>query len=171
MHFKGIVYRDLKLENILLTSSGRIMLSDFDLSLMNQKVKTKVCKKIGTVTEPNVVMYEKNGTLEYLPPEMVLNIQYTCIIDWWAFGILTYEMFYGKTPFVSPSVEKTYKNIIQCNVNFPTNTPKNYLMSKKARNLIKELLRFEPIERLGYQGGALEIQSHPFFRDVNFDQL
>jgi len=171
LHFMGVVYRDLKLENILLLSSGRIMLSDFDLSFMHDDIVIKSYKKIGTVSEPNVTMYEKNGTLEYLAPEMVQQDKYTCIVDWWSFGILIYEMFYGKTPFVHPSSAKTYRNIIECKLTFPLYTPKGMVISKHGRSLIKKLLKIEPSKRLGYEGGALEILEHPFFRGINLYRL
>jgi protein-serine/threonine kinase len=171
LHFMGVVYRDLKLENILLLSSSKIMLSDFDLSFMHNDVVTKSYKKIGTVSEPNVTMYEKNGTLEYLAPEMVQQKPYTCMVDWWSFGILLYEMTYGKTPFVNPSVEKTYLNISEGNLLFAEYTPKDRLISKNVKNIIKKLLKLQPNERLGYKGGALEIQCHLFFQGVNFYRL
>ena len=171
LHFMGIVYRDLKLENILLLSSGRIILTDFDLSFFHNKITTKSYKKIGTVSEPDVTMYEKNGTLEYLAPEMVQSKPYTCIIDWWSFGILIYEMFYGKTPFVDPSIEKIYRNISEGNLKFSDHTPKDRPISKKGKSVIKKLLKLEPNKRLGYEGGALEIQNHPFFHNLNFYRL
>lgn len=177
LHFTGVIYRDLKPENILVCLSGRILLTDFNLSVYGKnKVTMKTFKKphahdLGVVSEPNVIMYGQVGTPEYFAPEVVDNKPYTCIVDWWSFGILIYEMFYGSTPFRHNDMETMYKLISKCHLSFPHHTPQNHELSHKAKNLIKKLLRHDSYKRLGFNGGAVEIKCHPFFNDVEFQLL
>ena len=84
LHRMGIVYRDLKLENIILTESGHIKLIDFGLS-----------KQIGKRGRT----YTQCGTCAYLAPEVINKIGYSFTVDIWAFGILICEMVGGFTPF------------------------------------------------------------------------
>lgn len=78
LHKRGIIHRDLKLENMLLCKDGHIKITDFGLSKDNMeidKVSNSVC-----------------GTQEYIPPEMILNDYYDYSVDWWAVGISMYRM-------------------------------------------------------------------------------
>lgn len=94
----NIVYRDLTPENILLDEQGHIKLTDFGLSkdLKNDKATTTFV-----------------GTNEYLAPEIILNQEYSFLIDWWALGIIFYEMLMGYTPFYSPNRNKVFKSITE----------------------------------------------------------
>lgn len=175
LHSVGIVYIDLKPENILVCASGRIMLSDFDLSVYNKdKIIRKTFKtshdEIGVVVEPNVVLYGKAGTPEYIAPESIENKPYTCIVDWWSLGILIYEMLYGITPFYHKDISEIYKLISKCHLTFPRYTPLHYKLSHPCKSLIKSLLKHDPNKRLGYNG-AVEIKGHSFFEDVEFQLL
>ena len=177
LHFIGVIYRDLKPENILVCSSGRIRLSDFDLSLYEKdKVIMKKFKKPhshdwGVVSEPDVTMIGLVGTAEYLAPEILEKKRYTCVIDWWSFGIFIYEMLFDHTPFRHRDNEIMYQLIKQCHLVFPHKTPKGLEISSKAKHLIKNLLKHDPNKRIGFNGGATEIKCDPFFRDVAFQLL
>lgn len=89
LHSNNIVHRDLKPENILLKSNDEhIILTDFDLSFQDKSVppRPKIFQKpysheVGSVIEPNCIMYDKVGTAEYLAPEIVKNKPYTCVVD------------------------------------------------------------------------------------------
>ncbi|MED6196878.1 Phototropin-1 [Stylosanthes scabra] len=177
LHCQGIIYRDLKPENVLIQSNGHVSLTDFDLSCLttskpqlitpttNEKKKhQKVPETPMFMAEP---MRESNsfvGTEEYIAPEIVTGAGHTSAVDWWALGILLYEMLYGYTPFRGKNRQKTFTNILNKDLNFPTNKQ----VSGHAKQLMYKLLQKDPKSRMGSQGGANEIKKHSFFRGVNW---
>ena len=172
LHLNQIIYRDLKPENILFTSTGHIMLSDFDLS----KAKNRQHNTTGiseeykkAVTEPSFVTNSFVGTEEYLAPEVISGYGHSGSVDWWTLGILTYEMLFGKTPFVSRCRAQTFSLILDGEVQFPKTS--KYPISTAARDFIKKLLVIEPSRRLGTKNGAEEIKSQKFFKNVKFQLI
>ena len=89
MHKEGVVYRDLKPENILIDQQGYVRITDFGLS------------KIIYDNDNNVRKATFCGTLEYMAPEMMMNMSYDYSVDWFSFGLVLYEMLHGSNPFKS----------------------------------------------------------------------
>ncbi|XP_057540265.1 serine/threonine-protein kinase WAG1-like [Amaranthus tricolor] len=167
LHSLGIVYRDLKPENILLKEDGHIMLSDFDLCF-----KSDVVPKIHFgefVVEPTGAFSKSCvGTHEYLAPELVNGNGHGNAVDWWAFGVLIYELIYGTTPFKGVNKETTLRNIASSRdmkFNALTEDDKEMLAVK---DLIEKLLIKDPSKRMGSTRGAAEIKKHPFFNGVKW---
>ncbi|XP_051131595.1 protein kinase G11A-like [Andrographis paniculata] len=104
------------------------------------------------------------GTHEYLAPEIIKGDGHGSAVDWWTFGVLLYELLYGKTPFKGAGNEETLTNVVLQNLRFP-DTP---IVSFHARDLIRGLLVKEPENRLGTETGAAEIKRHPFFDGLNW---
>ncbi|XP_073312762.1 serine/threonine-protein kinase D6PK-like isoform X2 [Primulina huaijiensis] len=104
------------------------------------------------------------GTHEYLAPEIIKGEGHGSAVDWWMFGILLYELLYGKTPFKGSSNADTISNVVSRCLKFPDYPT----ISTHARDLITRLLKKEPESRLGSVKGALEIKHHPFFEDLNW---
>ena len=98
LHSQGIVYRDLKSENVLLSADGHVKLTDFGLS--------KLLDTSGDVT------HTMCGTPDYVAPEVLAKTGHTSAIDWWALGILLYEMYTKRTPFFKFNLPETLKHII-----------------------------------------------------------
>nr|AML77723.1 putative LOV domain-containing protein [Celtis occidentalis] len=177
LHCLGIIYRDLKPENILLQKDGHIVLADFDLSFMTA-CKPQVIKHSQPsnrrrsrsqppptfVAEPVSQSNSFVGTEEYIAPEIITGAGHSSAIDWWALGILLYEMLYGRTPFRGKNRQKTFANILHKDLTFPSSVQ----VSLAGRQLINALLQRDPASRLGSNTGANEIKEHPFFRGLNW---
>ncbi|KAK3276565.1 hypothetical protein CYMTET_15365 [Cymbomonas tetramitiformis] len=168
LHRLGFVYRDLKLENVLIRDNKHIVLSDFDLSLdWNPKV-TEEGKKTGE----NNKMF---GTMDYLAPEVIQGAPHGPTADFWAFGVLIYEMLYGSRPFAAWSQERTFYNITTRHIELPE-TP---TVSDEAQSLLRGLFKRcgpGPVTnvsaRLGWgPSGAQNIREHEFFESIDFDAL
>ncbi|KAJ9099263.1 hypothetical protein QFC21_004144 [Naganishia friedmannii] len=151
-HRKGIIYRDLKLDNILLTLDGHIKVADYGLCKENMwfgKTTNTFC-----------------GTPEFMAPEILLEQRYTRAVDWWAFGVLTYEMLLGQSPFKGDDEDEIFDAILEDEPLYPMSMPGD------AVSLLTKLLLRDPIRRLGAgEDDAEAIKRHPFFRDVNFDDV
>ncbi|KAI5294950.1 hypothetical protein KEM52_002781 [Ascosphaera acerosa] len=153
LHDHDIVYRDLKPENILLDANGHIALCDFGLSKAN----------LASDDTTNTFC----GTTEYLAPEVLLDDQgYTKMVDFWSLGVLVFEMCCGWSPFYAEDTQQMYKNIAFGKVRFPRDA-----LSVDGRNFVKGLLNRNPKHRMGATNDALELMAHPFFADIDWDQL
>ncbi|CAI9781704.1 unnamed protein product [Fraxinus pennsylvanica] len=176
LHCLGIIYRDLKPENILLQKDGHVVLTDFDLSFKTacepQVLRHPPPKRRRSrsqpppvfIAEPNTQSNSFVGTEEYIAPEIITGEGHSSAIDWWALGILLYEMLYGRTPFRGKNRQKTFSNILHKDLTFPSSIP----VTLAARQLINALLNREPASRLGSNGGANEIKQHPFFSGIKW---
>jgi serine/threonine protein kinase len=173
----GIIYRDLKPENILLHRDGHISLTDFDLSCLTscrpqvflpEDADEKKGRKNGSYpiffAEPMRASNSFVGTEEYIAPEIITGAGHTSAVDWWALGILLYEMLYGYTPFRGKTRQRTFANILHKDIRFPASIS----VSLAARQLMYRLLHRDPANRLGSYEGANEIKGHPFFRGINW---
>eukprot|EP00455_Lapot_gusevi_P020628 TRINITY_DN21838_c0_g2_i1.p1 TRINITY_DN21838_c0_g2~~TRINITY_DN21838_c0_g2_i1.p1 ORF type:complete len:418 (+),score=72.88 TRINITY_DN21838_c0_g2_i1:49-1302(+) len=152
LHNLGIVYRDLKPENVLLDGNGHIALTDFGLS------------KEGIID--NTSAHSFCGTPEYLAPEILTRTGHGRAADWWSLGALLYEMLTGMPPFYSRDRERLFQKILKSELMFPRQ------FSPEAKSLLKGLLNRDSNERLGSsKEDAKEIKAHPFFADIDFDLL
>ncbi|KAL7716827.1 non-specific serine/threonine protein kinase [Entamoeba marina] len=115
--------------------------------------------KIKIKSEPTYCTNSFVGTEEYLAPEVITGYGHSGTVDWWTFGILMYEMLFGKTPFISRYGE----------IQFPKHH--RYPVSASAKDLIKKLLVNDPSKRLGAKKGASEIKSHKFFKSIKFQLI
>uniref|UniRef100_A0A674EG03 Protein kinase domain-containing protein n=1 Tax=Salmo trutta TaxID=8032 RepID=A0A674EG03_SALTR len=147
----NIVYRDLKLENILLDSGGHVVLTDFGL-----------CKEGVSV---GGTMQTFCGTPEYLAPEVLLGHAYSGAVDWWGLGNVLYEMLHGLSPFYSRSKAEMFENILHA----PLQLHRSVFQS--ARSLLHGLLEKDCTKRLGGEHDLAELQGHTFFLSINWDDL
>ena len=149
LHSKSIIYRAIKPENILINKNGYIKLADFGLSKEIQDRTYTMC-----------------GTPGYLAPEIILNKGYGLSVDWWAFGVLLYEMICGVDPFADDDTMKIYENILQRKIQFTSD------FDESSRSLIKHLLEPELSKRYGnLKNGVQDIKFHPFFKGLNWNKL
>ncbi|OQR73948.1 RAC serine/threonine-protein kinase-like, partial [Tropilaelaps mercedesae] len=152
LHAQGIIYRDLKLENLLLDREGHIKIADFGL-----------CKEdiiYGRTTRTFC------GTPEYLAPEVLDDTDYGRAVDWWGLGVVMYEMVCGRLPFYNRDHDVLFELILADEVRFPPG------LGPDACNLLTGLLTKEPSKRLGgSERDAQDIKEHAFFCRIHWDQL
>ncbi|XP_054988437.1 serine/threonine-protein kinase N3 isoform X2 [Sorex araneus] len=152
LHEKKIIYRDLKLDNLLLDAQGFLKIADFGL-----------CKEgIGFGDRTSTFC----GTPEFLAPEVLTQDAYTRAVDWWGLGVLLYEMLVGECPFPGDTEEEVFDSIVNEEV------PRPHFLSVQGLELILKLLQKCPEQRLGAgERDAEEIQAQPFFRTTDWQAL
>ena len=132
LHRKDIIYRDLKPENLLLTRDGHMIITDFGFA---------------KILEVGKRTYTTCGTPDYLAPEIIRSIGHGKPVDWWALGVLIYEMATGFPPFYHDSVIEVYKKIIRGKIE---RFPKSLATKQKALcAIVKQLLSVDITSRLG----------------------
>ncbi|EIE24738.1 putative cGMP-dependent protein kinase [Coccomyxa subellipsoidea C-169] len=147
MQEHNLMWRDLKPENLLIETTGYVKMADFGFA-----------KKMPPGQKSNTLC----GTPEYLAPELVTQAGHTRAVDWWALGVLIYEMVAGYPPFYDEDRVAMFKNICQVKYSVPSH------FSKEVRDLIKRLLVHNPNQRMGaLKAGAADVKAHPWF--ANFD--
>ncbi|VDK43669.1 unnamed protein product [Anisakis simplex] len=154
VHKRNVVYRDLKLENILLDENGHVKLTDFGLS-----------KELSEQDLHRANSY--CGTIEYMAPEVVDRTEegYDETVDWWSLGVIAFELLTGCSPFTvdghSNSSRDIARRILTKKVPFPRN------FDPLALDFISRLLEKSPKRRLGRKGVA-EIKEHPLMVDIDW---
>lgn len=106
------------------------------------------------------------GTPDYFAPEVILNQGHNTAADWWSLGILMYEFLVGTPPFYSEDRMTVYKQALSGKVVYPSH------VTRFARHLITQFLQISPSKRIGsLRGGVVDIKSHPFFKDFDWEAL
>lgn len=150
VHAAKIIYRDMKLENVLLDDKGHCRISDLGLAVVT-KVKIKGYA----------------GTPGYTAPEMIRNKLYGSGADIFSFGVMLYRMLCGSKPFKGKVDRDLDKAVLERKPLFPKE-----VFSKEAQSLLTGLLQKKPEHRLGCgPRGVEEIKAHQFFETIDWGRL
>ena len=190
LHSKNIIHHDIKLENILITKNGHFKLSDFGLSKTIKEKKIKITDEENSSlgnskNSSNSSLIEQEGehndnkvegTLFYMAPELFTG-DFTIgePIDYWAIGIIIFELFTFKVPFEAETQEETKQNIINYNINwepmYSDEVSKHYQeYIDSVIDLIKKFIFFNPNQRWG-DNDFDKIKNHDFFKGIDWANI
>ncbi|XP_041854830.1 serine/threonine-protein kinase N2-like isoform X2 [Melanotaenia boesemani] len=152
LHLNKIIYRDLKLDNLLMDADGFVKITDFGL-----------CKEgMGHGDRTSTFC----GTPEFLAPEVLTDDNYTRAVDWWGMGVLIYEMLVGESPFPGEDEEEVFDSIVNDDVQYPASLPPD------AVSIMQKLLKKNPVKRLGAgERDANEVKGEKFFETIDWEAM
>jgi len=190
LHSIRIIHHDIKPENILISLKGHFKLSDFGLSKTlqeneeNESMEEHVKNLINFVEFKNIDndFWEDDdenkdavGTLNYMAPELFTDkYPQTSGVDYWAIGVLIFDLYSYSLPFEAKTQEETRENIIGLKINWSKlindDVKKIYGNIDSAVDLINKFLKEDPKDRWGDKN-LEEIKKHKFFENFDWDDV
>mmetsp|Transcript_7995 Transcript_7995/g.24024 ORF Transcript_7995/g.24024 Transcript_7995/m.24024 type:complete len:376 (+) Transcript_7995:104-1231(+) len=168
LHSNGVIHRDLKPQNMLIMGDGHIKLTDFGLSA----ALPGDCEPAPTNCSETPLAYKQAGrhnsltmgTTDYLAPEILKREWHDLSVDFWALGIVLYQMLAGDTPFADTTPAKIAGRVLSGDFEMLSEDD----FSAAAVDLLGKLLVSDPKSRIGRKDGCKEIMAHPFFAELDW---
>ena len=153
----NIIHSDLKPENLIFDNKGYINLIDFGIAIENN---------------PSYEIKKIKGTPFYIAPELINKNTYDFSIDYFALGVITYELIFNKKPFIGKNKKEIIYQILNKNINLNENDlPEEFKGNYLICDFINKLLKKIPYSRLGGLDGINEIKKHPWLSQSKWDKI
>ena len=153
IHTNNILHRDLKPENLVMDSKGYLKLTDFGIAKIYRKENNK----------------DTSGTPGYMAPEVMNGQNHTIAVDYFALGVIGYELMMRKRPYLGKNRKEIKERIMSQQVQVKKSmVPQGW--SVESADFINRLLQRKPANRLGLRGPT-EVKEHPWFKDYDWKNL
>ena len=156
IHNNNIIHRDLKPENLLFNKKGYIKLTDFGISKIYNKY----------LNNSN----DTSGTPGYMSPEVLNNSNHNFCVDYYALGVIIYEILVGNRPYKGNNRKEIKEDILSKQVLVTKKNLNKKKWSHDSGDFINKLIQRKPNERLGFNG-IKEIKNHPWLKYFNWKDL
>ena len=153
IHSKNIIHRDIKPENLVFDQNGYLHITDFGIAKFYSKNNS----------------HETSGTPGYMAPEVMQGLSHTFSVDFYAIGVITYELMMGRRPYIGKSRKEIKERIMgkQAKIS-KLEIPDGW--SFEAADFANKLLARKEVNRLGYYNEN-NIKEHPWLKDVDMDLI
>ena len=156
IHDKNVIHRDLKPENLVFGSDGYLHLTDFGIALEYQR---------GTIGVKSA-----SGTPGYMAPEAISNKHHDFCVDYFALGVIVYELMLGERPYQGKNRKEIKEQMFNYEINLDKDDLPNEWKDENVIDFINKLLKRKKKKRLGYKSGT-EVKNHPWFNDILWTQI
>ena len=153
IHDNGVIHRDIKPENLVFDQRGYLRITDFGIARIWNPENAK----------------DTSGTPGYMAPEVICRQNHTIAVDYFALGVIVYELMTGRRPYIGRDRKEIRDQIISRQAKIKSsNIPIGW--SFEAVDFVNKLIQRKPSYRLGFRGAG-EVKEHPWLRDFNWDSL
>ena len=154
IHEKKVIHRDLKPENLVFGADGYLHLTDFGIAMEYQKD--------GVVSA--------SGTPGYMAPEAIINKPHDFCVDYFALGVIVYELMIGERPYQGKNRKEIKEQMFSLEIKLDNSDMPEDWEDDNILDFINRLLKRKKAKRLGYNG-CKEIKNHPWFKDIKWEQI
>ena len=154
IHSNNIIHRDIKPENLVFDDKGYLRITDFGVAKIRKEDNSS----------------ETSGTPGYMAPEVLLAINHSFPVDFFAIGIMGYEFIYGERPYLGKSRKEIKQQVLRKQAKIdPDDIPDGW--GPESIDFINSCLKRKDSKRLGFTGGVNDLKNHVWFKDFDWDAL
>jgi serine/threonine protein kinase len=154
IHSNNIIHRDIKPENLVFDDKGYLRITDFGVAKIRKEDNSS----------------ETSGTPGYMAPEVLLAINHSFPVDFFAIGIMGYEFIYGERPYLGKSRKEIKQQVLRKQAKIdPDDIPDGW--GPESIDFINSCLKRKDSKRLGFTGGVNDLKNHIWFKDFDWDAL